>query len=73
MEKPHGIAIDAIMRKIYWTDYGTQKIQRSNMDGTNVEDIVTSGLVKPYGLAVDMTDTPGKVYWVSARQGREGA
>ena len=30
---------------MYWTDSGTGKIQRANLDGTRVEDLVT-GLVR---------------------------
>ncbi len=48
--------------KIYWTDLGTWssaqgkyingKIQRSNMDGSNVQDVVT-GLDRPQAMALD--------------------
>jgi hypothetical protein len=37
---------------IYWTDNGTDKIQRSDLDGSNVTDLVTTGLVNPRFLAV---------------------
>ena len=37
---------------MYWTDRGTGKIQRSNLDGTSVEDLVTTGLEAPVGLAL---------------------
>ena len=30
--------------KMYWTDYGAGKIQRANLDGSNVEDLITTGL-----------------------------
>ena len=46
---------------IYWTDWGTDKIQRSNLDGSNVEDLVTTGLENPYGIALDVAG--GKMYW----------
>ena len=46
--------------KIYWADRGTDKIQRSNLDGSNVEDLVT-GLGDPAVLALDMAG--GKIYW----------
>ncbi len=38
---------------IYWTDAGSDKIQRSRLDGSGVEDVVDSGLVYRRGLAVD--------------------
>ena len=50
---------------VYWTDWGTDKIQRANLDGSNVVDLVTGGgLDGPDGLALDMAG--GKVYWTDA-------
>ena len=43
---------------IYWTDYGTGRIQRTN--GSNVEDLVT-WLSSPQGIALDVSG--GKMYW----------
>ena len=51
---PRGIAVTDY---IYWTDPGTKKVQRSDLDGTNVTDLVT-GLTDPYGISV--TDY---IYW----------
>ena len=45
---------------MYWTDYGTDKIQRANLDGSNVQDLVT-GLNTPYGIVLDVAG--GKMYW----------
>ena len=50
--------------ELYWTDWGTQKIQRADLDGSNVEDVVTSGLNTPVGLAVDLS--AGKMYWTDS-------
>ena len=49
------------MPELYWTDWGTDKIQRADLDGSNVEDLVTMGLDTPVGLAVDVS--AGKMYW----------
>ena len=46
---------------IYWTDYGTDKIQRANLDGSNIVDLVTQGLESPDGIALDVAG--GKMYW----------
>ena len=40
---------------------GTDKIQRANLDGSNVEDLVTSGLRSPPSIALDIAG--GKMYW----------
>ena len=42
---------------IYWADAGTNKIQRANLDGSNVTDLVT-GLSTPYGIALDLSSAP---------------
>jgi len=44
---PGYIAIDTVGEKIYWTDPDTRKIQRANLNGTDVEDIITQGLMYP--------------------------
>ena len=49
------------VNRMYWTDFGTDKIQRSNLDGSGVEDLVTTGLESPVGIALDVSG--GKIYW----------
>ena len=51
--------------KLYWTDWGTDKIQRANLDGSGIEDLVVGGgLDGPDGLALDVAG--GKMYWTDA-------
>ena len=57
---PRGITLDLPSGKVYWTDEGQAKIQRANLDGSNVEDVVTSAGT-PRGVVV----TGGKVYWTN--------
>lgn len=49
--------------KMYWTDPdpSAKKIQRANLDGSNIEDLVTTGLISPTGIALDVE--AGKMYW----------
>ena len=47
--------------KMYWTDKDEEAIRRANVDGSDVEDLVTSGLGEPLALALDMAN--GKMYW----------
>lgn len=54
----------AFGQKIYWTERGVEvapKIQRANLDGSEIETIVEAGLGSPYGIALDLVH--GKVYW----------
>ena len=52
--------------KLYWKNVDrkarSDKIQRSNLDGSGVEDIVT-GLRGPHGIALDMRGR--KIYWTT--------
>ncbi len=50
---------------MYWTDIGTGKIQRANLDGSIVEDLLTVGEVfTPVEIALD---TAGhKMYWTES-------
>ena len=47
--------------KLYWTEWDTESIRRSNLDGSSVEDLVITGLDAPGGLALDVAG--GKMYW----------
>jgi len=49
--------------KLYWSDSTANKIQRSNIDGSSVEDVVT-GIGDAAGLALDING--GKIYWANA-------
>lgn len=59
---PLDVKLDPPAGKMYWSDSDTGKIQRANLDGTHVEDLVTlARLNAPRGIALDVT--AGKVYW----------
>ena len=64
---PRGIVLDATAGKMYWTDAGTDRIQRGNLDGTAVENLVTSGLDWLRCIAFD--DTAVKMYWTDEGAG----
>ncbi len=56
--------------KMYWTKAGTHHIQRANIDGSNVEGLVTVG--SEYrglkGIALDVAE--GKMYWANWHDGK---
>ena len=56
-----GIYLDVAGGKIYWIDEGQDKIQRADLDGANVEDLITELSDHPLDLAVDVS--VGKIYW----------
>ena len=47
---------------MYWTDYGTDTIQRANIGGLDSDELVT-GLTSPGGLALDLHPAGLKMYW----------
>ena len=49
-------------------DRGPGKIQRANLDGSNVEDLITRGLEEPSGIALDVAG--GKMYWTDWDTGK---
>ena len=49
------IALDTARGKMYWADPGSSKVQRANLDGTGLEDLVTTGLDVPLGIALDVS------------------
>ena len=51
--------------KMYWTDEYPQKIQRANLDGSQAEDLITTGLSDPFGIVLDVER--GKMYWADRR------
>jgi len=58
---PRSISLDIDAGKMYWTNFGEGKIQRTDMTvGALPEDIIT-GLNGPSGLAVDADS--GKIFW----------
>ncbi|CAH1786568.1 unnamed protein product [Owenia fusiformis] len=62
------IDVDRKDRKIYWSDSVLDKIQRSNLDGSNVEDIIYDGLHTTDGLAIDSAGR--KMYWTDTGSNR---
>lgn len=47
-----GLAVDAVGRKIYWTDTGTNRIEVSNLDGSMRKVLVWQNLDSPRAIAL---------------------
>src|ERR1043165_274526 len=59
--KPGNLALDLTGGKIYWTDQILNSVRRSNLDGTNIQDLLVTALGSPKGITLDLAG--GKVYW----------
>jgi hypothetical protein len=62
-----GIAVDSAASKVYWVEGGANRIRRASVDGSDVEDLITTGLHSPQGIAIDTA--AGKMYWTDGRLG----
>ena len=47
-----GLAVDAVSRKIYWTDTGTNRIEAANLDGSMRKVLVWQNLDSPRAIAL---------------------
>lgn len=55
VDTPNGLAIDVVNRKMYWAERATRTVQRANLDGTDVEDVVVfSGFPNPFSVTLDV-------------------
>ncbi len=62
--KPAGIAVDAVNRKIYWTDSVLGgSLRWADLDGSNTQTLA-SGFGSPRGIALDAVNR--KIYWTAA-------
>lgn len=65
---PRSLTLDLIAGKIYWgdADPSHNSISRANVDGTGIETIISSELLYPAGLEIDVAN--GKIYWTDPVQ-----
>jgi DNA-binding beta-propeller fold protein YncE len=59
--RPHGLALDLVGGKLYWAEL--QKIRRANLDGTQIETVLTVPLSDPSPDTIAVDAPAGKVYW----------
>lgn len=59
---PRCIALDNQKNQIYWVDVAHRKYKRSNLDGTDVEDVKDMKNTSTWDMKLDLKQ--GKLYWV---------
>lgn len=59
-QSSYGMVIDNVNSKLYISDFGADKIYRSNLDGSNFEDF-RIGVDQPNGMTIDYQDN--QIYW----------
>lgn len=60
--------VDIADRRIYFTDQKSRCISRAFINGSDVQKIVESGLIRPEGIAVDWL--AGNLYWTDSESRR---
>ncbi|XP_077531619.1 vitellogenin receptor Yl-like [Haemaphysalis longicornis] len=69
VDAPRAIVVHPENRTMYWTDWGSAPaVLRSNMDGTNVQAIVSTDLGWPNGLSLD--SPANRLYWCDAKHSK---
>uniref|UniRef100_A0A3P9A5H3 EGF-like domain-containing protein n=1 Tax=Esox lucius TaxID=8010 RepID=A0A3P9A5H3_ESOLU len=71
MSHPRAIVVDLLHGWMYWTDWeedevndSVGRIEKAWMDGSHRQEFVTSGILWPNGLALDLGS--GHIYWCDA-------
>eukprot|EP00118_Oscarella_pearsei_P005231 m.23758 g.23758 ORF g.23758 m.23758 type:complete len:1685 (+) comp28531_c0_seq1:115-5169(+) len=64
LEHVRALALDVRNGYIFWGDWGTGKIERCLMDGTNRTVMAQRSLKSPNGLTIDYAD--GRLYWTDS-------
>lgn len=64
----HSIDVDVAERRIYWADQKTRCISRAFINGSDVQKVVDSGLMRPEGIAVDFIAR--NIYWTDSEATR---
>lgn len=59
-EAPYGMTIDTVNDKIYWSEFGGDRVMRADLDGSNAEPVIEAGINDPSGIWVDTQNQ--KVY-----------
>lgn len=55
------LVVDPVNEYIYWTDSGADTVNRRSLNGTGTTEVLYSGLINPYGIALDAN--AGTLFW----------
>jgi hypothetical protein len=60
INNPVCVKIDKVNKKIYWSNEGSRELNRSDIDGANVETVIRNSIEI---RTIDFDYTNGKIYW----------
>uniref|UniRef100_A0A8C6TG68 Epidermal growth factor n=1 Tax=Neogobius melanostomus TaxID=47308 RepID=A0A8C6TG68_9GOBI len=61
VESIHGLAVDWVHRRMYWTDQSSSSVDRSLLTGLNRETVISEGLQQPKAIAVHPLEK--RLFW----------
>ncbi|XP_037511191.1 low-density lipoprotein receptor-related protein 1 [Rhipicephalus sanguineus] len=66
-DKPRGIVVSSCIKRVFWTNWNSHhpSIQKSYLNGYELESIITTDIRMPNGIAID--HQLQKLYWSDAR------
>ena len=59
VRRPRGLALDIAAEKMYWTAEFPGRIGRANLSGANIEALVSTGVERPYDIALGIPPVTG--------------
>ncbi|KAG5848887.1 low-density lipoprotein receptor-related protein 4-like isoform X1 [Anguilla anguilla] len=68
MKNTIAIGVDSKEGKVYWSDSTLKRISRAYINGTEYEEVISTGLMTTDGLAVDSVGR--KIYWTDTGTNR---
>jgi len=63
-DNPSDIALDVKNNKVYWVNLDQDTFVRANLDGSNVEEVLISGIFSPRGIDIDLRNQ--QLYWADS-------
>lgn len=61
--EPNALALDVAEGRVYWTEGGTNRVMRADLNGANEQTLASTNIGVPYGIALD--PIAQKIYWVN--------
>jgi sugar lactone lactonase YvrE len=70
--EPPDVAVDSLRQQLYWGNDAFLGLQRSGVDGTNVETFLPETLTGGYVASVDVDPQGGRIYWIATNPTSSG-
>ena len=62
VSKPRSVAVDPVEGYLFWTDWGHGTLERSRLDGSDRQLLISQSILTPSGLTIDRESK--QLYWI---------